>query len=582
MLSLLQLQPHMLKLTQGKRCYLVGVVAVGLLITTTYFSQALLLAQVLLAIFGGTPWQNILPLVVAIVGLILLRTGLLCLRELLARTTAELLKDQLRQQLYAHLLELGPGYLEQTRTGTVQASLVDGIEKLEGYLGYYVPQVFVALIGPLLIVAYLYTLDWVVASLILVCIPFIPIARDLWRKVLGEKGTRHWGAYAEVNTEFLDSVQGLSTLKAFGASIRHGQKLYSKVQELYRATMGQLLISLFSGTIIGLTVSAGTALAVGIGALRLADGALTLPELLIILFVAGECFRPQTELSSYWHLGYFGLSAANGIYEILNARPLVSETAQPITTINQKISPLISFENVSFAYDNGNRVALRNLSFQLAPGEKVALVGRSGAGKSTVVSLLLRFFDPQQGQIRLAGLPLKDYNLETIRAEIALVSQDTYLFYGTVADNLRLGKPGATQAELEEAARSAGAHQFISALPQGYDTMVGERGLKLSGGERQRLAIARALLKDAPVLVLDEATSSIDGANEAAIQEALERLMIGRTSLIIAHRLSTVVNADRIIVLENGQAVETGRHQELLARPNAYARLVAAQQALSD
>lgn len=208
----------------------------------------------------------------------------------------------------------------------------------------------------------------------------------------------------------------------------------------------------------------------------------------------------------------------------------------------------------------------------------MAIVGRSGAGKTSIVSLLLRFFDPQEGQIRIGEQNIKELDLGDLRELMTVVSQDTYLFYGTVAENLRLGKPAASQTELENAAKAANAHTFIVALPQGYETIIGERGVRLSGGERQRIAIARALLKDAPILILDEATSSVDGASEAAIQEALERLMVGRTTLIIAHRLSTVVNANRIVVLENGQAVEIGPHSQLLGKKQTYARLIAAQQ----
>jgi ATP-binding cassette, subfamily C, bacterial CydD len=576
-LGLLQLHPEILRLSRDSRGQIAGVVVVGFAITATYFGQALLVAGVLLNIFSGKSWESNLSSVTIVVALIIGRTALLWWRELLARTCAENIKERVRRRMYAHLLKLGAGYLEQNRTGTVQASLVDGVEKLEGYLGYYVPQVVVALVAPLVIVSYIYTLDWAVATLMLVCIPFIPIARNLWRKILGEKGTRHWGAYAEVNTEFLDSVQGMSTLKTFGAGERHGRTLENRVQKLYRDTMGQLLVSLFGNTIIGLTVSIGSALAVGVGALRLASGDLTAGQLLVILFLAGECFRPQTELNGYWHMGYFGVSAATGINRLLDAQPLVTEPAQPVRDITLNNRPLIAFENVTFGYNDGERLALDNLSFQIAPGEKVALVGRSGAGKSTVVGLLLRFFDPQNGQVRLGGRPLPDYALATLRSQIALVSQETYLFYGTVADNLRLGKPDATQAEMEAAARAAGAHAFIEALPDGYETVIGERGVRLSGGERQRLSIARALLKDAPILVLDEATASLDAANEALIQTALEKLMQGRTCLIIAHRLSTVATADRILVLDAGQVVESGAHGELLARQENYARLVAAQ-----
>lgn len=232
---------------------------------------------------------------------------------------------------------------------------------------------------------------------------------------------------------------------------------------------------------------------------------------------------------------------------------------------------------MSFRYETRAGPAVADVSFDIAAGETVAVVGRSGAGKSTVVALLLRFFDPDSGRITIDGIDIREVTLDSLREQIAVVSQDTYLFYGTIADNLRLARPDATQDELVEAARAANIHAFIASLPADYDTMVGERGLTLSGGQRQRIAIARALLKDAPVLVLDEATSAVDAENEQAITEALDRLTTGRTTLVVAHRLSTVRRADRIVVLSHGAVAEIGEHTELVDRQGDYARLVAAQ-----
>ena len=299
--------------------------------------------------------------------------------------------------------------------------------------------------------------------------------------------------------------------------------------------------------------------------------------MLSMLFLIPECFGPITELNAFWHSSYLGFSVVEQLFEILDEPIVIVEKEQAKTTGLEQALPTIEIRDVNFRYKKGREDVLKHVDMEIRPGQQIAVAGKSGSGKSTLVNILLRFYDPDSGVVLYNGADIRDYALDDLRRKIAVVFQETYLFYGTIRENIALADPQASFARIVEAAKAANIHDFILAQPEGYDTLVGERGANLSGGERQRIAIARAVLKDAPFLILDEATASVDAENEKSIQGALDQLMQNKTSLVIAHRLSTIKQADRIYVLDEGVVCEAGTHEELLAENRIYAKLIEAQ-----
>ena len=496
-----------------------------------------------------------------------------------AHHTSNIVKIKIRENLYRHCLALGPGHFDQRRTGGVILTLGDGVEGLETFFGQYLPQILIAAIAPVLIFVFMAILDWPVALIFLGFALFTLVVPAVFHRWNQKSSMHRYQSYGSLGADFLDGVQGLATLKAFGQSGRHGDRLADRARALYRSTMGVLAANIATGGVTILGISAGAAVALGVGAGRVAAGDMEIRTLLIVMMFGVEVFKPLRELTMLYHKGMIASAAAQSIFNLMAEPVEIKDPDNAPAAQAESLTPEIKFEDVTFAYNQGRGNALEDVSFTLGQGEKMGIVGPSGAGKSTIVWLVYRFFDPQKGRILLGGQDLRELPLDRIRDHISVVTQDTYLFHGTVADNLRFGKQDATQEELEAAARAANAHEFISQLPQGYDTYVGERAIRLSGGQRQRIAIARALLKNSPILVLDEALSSVDAENEALIQEALDRLMQGRTTLIIAHRLSSIVGADRILVLDDSHLVEIGSHAELINAGGVYSRLMADQQA---
>ena len=553
-------------------------VVVGLLVTAAYIAQGLLLATALSYVLAAQNLERAAYCIAGLAVVLLARGGLLWLSEVCAQRTAQATKETMRERLLAKLLELGPAFANARQSGGLQQTIVGGVEAIETYFSRYMPSLIVAVIGTVIVLGCLAILDPLSALVLTPFVVALPIFSKLWRRWRGTKSSKLFAVRTDFGTYLLDSLQGLVTLKAFSATVLRRVELVRKAIALRLEAMRTLSVSLMRSGITGLMSMGGVAVLLSLNSWRLADGQIAPIILFATLFLAREVFRPLDRLEREFHAAHAGVSAAGPIAELLASEALIREPATPERASKRSD---VSFENVTFAYDGADRAALDGGTFNIGERKRVALVGPSGAGKTTVASLLLRFFDPAGGTIRIGGVDICDMRLEDLRAQIALVAQDTFLFHGTIADNLRIAKPDASDAEIKEAAAAAQIDDFISGLPNGYDTEVGERGTQLSGGQRQRIAIARALLKNAPILILDEATSSVDPASEQAIQAAFDALFNQRTTIVIAHRLSTIRNCDAILVFNQGSVVEHGTHDDLVSKGGLYAKLTSAQQGMA-
>lgn len=574
------LNARLWQLTEGVRPRIFFAVLVGVISSTVGIIRLALLGWLLALIYQGATFDDILYPAGMIVVVIVLRGFLEHARTMLAHETASRVQLLLRKRLFDQVVALGPAYFGMNRTGDVLLTMVEGVEQLETYFGKYLPQLFIAFLTPLVIFAMLAFWDFPLAAMLLGFAWMTLLAPALFHSWDSTNSLRRQKAYANYATEFLDTIQGLATLKAFGQGIVRGRLLAARAHEVYRSTMWVLATNSLTRGITDTGIAVGTAVILCYGAYRVQAGVTSLETLLMILLAGVETFRPQRDMRALLHEGMVGLSAAHGIFALLDARsPIFWEFVKPAKN-NQSLNvahAAIRFEDVTFAYPDGQKTAHKALNFHVAAGERIGFVGPSGAGKSTIMKLLLRFYDPDQGQITIHDKNLKSLTADELYSQLAVVSQDTYLFHGTVAENLRFGQSQASMAQIQHVAQLANAHSFIKDLPNGYHTVIGERGIRLSGGQRQRIAIARALLRDAPILILDEALSAVDAENEAIIQQALDRLMHGRTTLIFAHRLSSIVGCDRILVLAHGEIVESGSHEQLISQLGGYRRLMASQ-----
>ncbi|MCC9710810.1 ABC transporter ATP-binding protein/permease [Streptomyces sp. MNU76] len=542
-------------------------------VTLTHLAQAALLALALAGLARGDtgrlPW-----LLAAVLAVVTARAGLTLWQRRTATRAGARVRVAVRDELLAHLGRLGPAHLTTARAGAVRTTLVDGVEGVDAYVSRYLPQLLITLTVPPLVLAALAVVEpWALLGLVPALLLALAGPRA-WDRLLAARGKEHWDTYEGLGADYLEALQGMPALRAAGAVGRTRSRLEERSAALHRATVAKLRVSLVDTGITDLAIQGGTAAAALLACWSAVSGSTTATGTYLVLLLASECFRPVRDLAREWHAGYLGVSAADGLAALRTTEPAVPDTGT--APAPRQAPPELRFQHVRFAYDGAPSPALDGVSFTAQAGRTTAIVGPSGAGKSTLLALLLRHHDPQEGRITLDGRPTIEYALDSLRQGIAVVSQETYLFHATIADNLRLARPDATDDDLTRAARVAGVHDEIAALPDGYATVLGERGATLSGGQRQRLALARALLADAPVLVLDEATSAVDERREADIVRELLNAASGRTVLVVAHRLAAVRHADRIVVLDQGRVDAVGEHPDLVEADGVYARLVEA------
>jgi thiol reductant ABC exporter CydD subunit len=514
--------------------------------------QATLLARIVAAAFEGASLHAVARDLVLLAAAFAGRGVLAWSFELAGRRAAASVLSELRLAVVERRLRDDPGALDGVEAAELTASAVQGVEGLEAYFARYLPQLVLAAVVPLAVLAWVAGIDAVSAAVMLVTLPLVPVFMWLIGRYTEERTRERWQALSALSGHFLDVVRGLPTLQAFNAAAPRA-KMLEDVGERYRqTTMATLRVGFLSGSVLELAATLGVALVAVTVGVRLAGGGLGLQAGLTVLVLAPELYLPLRQLGAQFHASADGLAVAERMLELLERPPAVGAGGRLVPP-SPREAP-VRFETVSFAYPSRAEHVLDRFELELLPGETVALVGPSGAGKTTVARLLLRLAEPSSGRVSVGGIDLADCRPEQWRRLLAWVPQHPTVFGGTVADNIRLGDKRASDRAVRDAAALAGAARFVQALPSGYDTLVGDGGRPLSSGDRRRIALARAFVRDAPLVVLDEPTADLDRTSADVVAEAVERLRPGRTVLLIAHRPELVAHADRVVLL-GGDAV---------------------------
>jgi ATP-binding cassette subfamily C protein CydCD len=557
------IDPRLLRYARATRVFLVAVVALGAVGAGLVIAQAMLIAEVVVGAFQhrmavselGTP---LLLLAAVAVG----RALVGWLTELAAHRASAAVKSELRGRLLERSAQLGPGWLSGQRTGSLVALATRGVDALDDYFSRYLPQLGLAVVVPVAVLARIVTEDWVSAAIIVGTLPLIPVFMVLIGWATQSRMDRQWRLLSRLSGHFLDVVAGLPTLKVFGRAKAQAESIRRITGEYRQATMRTLRIAFISSFALELLATISVALvAVTIG-MRLVHGEMDLYIGLVILILAPEAYLPLRQVGAQYHAAAEGLAAAEEIFEVL-------ETPVPVSGSGAIPAGALAFEGVTVRYPGRAADAVSEVSFTVELGETVALVGPSGAGKSTLLNVLLGFVPPTGGRVRVGGADLADVDLEQWRSRIAWVPQRPHLYAGTIAENVRLARPGADDDAVRRALRDAGALEFVDALPEGADTVLGEDGVGLSAGQRQRLALARAFLADRPVLLLDEPTAALDGATEAEVVAAVRRLAAGRTVLLVVHRPALLGVADRVVRLAEPETAAVSVASAAVGNPGA-------------